>query len=170
MPSHCCPEQGRPARVGPVFIERSDPRSVRAWEPTTAAKGRPEPGQPPRGAATRVAVERGAEDRSEGPPQARSAPSGGSDPRSGGAWGRRPQRRAAPSQVSPPRGAATRVAAERGGHLSLYRSTPIRSSRSDTSSSLNTGLSSDIRRCLSSVGTGNNSSQRLATQPLSSHR
>jgi hypothetical protein len=27
-------------------------------------------------------------DRSAGPPQARSAPSGGSDPRSGGAWGR----------------------------------------------------------------------------------
>ena len=30
----------------------------------------------------------GPTDRSEGPPQARSAPSGGSDPRSGGAWGR----------------------------------------------------------------------------------
>ena len=55
---------------------------------TTAAKGRPEQGQPPRGAATRAAVERGGDnDRSEGPPRARSAPSGGSDPRSGGAWG-----------------------------------------------------------------------------------
>ena len=44
-----------------------------------------------------------------------------------------------------------------------------RSSRSDTSSSRSSGLSSAIRRCLSSGGAGSSSAQRLATQPLSSH-
>ncbi len=143
-------------------------------------------------AALRVAEQSVGERPSAGPPQARSAPLGGSDPRSGGAWGQSTERRAAPSQGQPPWGAATRAAAERGGDrpkrraapsevsplggqrpaqrrsVGAYLSTPMRSSRSDTSSSRSTGLSSVISRCLSSVSTGNSSSQRLATQPLSS--
>jgi UDP-N-acetylmuramate: L-alanyl-gamma-D-glutamyl-meso-diaminopimelate ligase len=39
------------------------------------------------GSEARAVGSLGASDRSAGPPQARSAPSGGSDPRSGGAWG-----------------------------------------------------------------------------------
>src|SRR5690606_11522730 len=89
-----------------------------AWgQRTDRSAGPPQARSAPSGAATRAAAERGGTDR----PQRRAAPSkvsplGGSDPRSGGAWGHgqtaAPGR---PKQGQPPRGAATRAAAERGG-------------------------------------------------------
>jgi hypothetical protein len=92
----------------------SDPRSGGAWGPVSPpgrpkAKCSPLGGQrpaqrwsvgacfaagppqgemrPPRGAETRAAVERGGLFRRRAAPRRNAAPSGGSDPRSGGAWG-----------------------------------------------------------------------------------
>jgi hypothetical protein len=107
-----------PTRQGPAFADPIRPSSITgAPKRTAAARATPSAlpprcqrvpfqgpqgsgfagprGRPPQGGSTEGA--QGGARFSAGPPQAESTPLGGSDPRSGEAWGPPIQRRAAPS-------------------------------------------------------------------------
>ena len=83
--------------------------------------GRPKPGQPPRGAATRAAAERGGLDSAPGRPQPGQPPRGAATRAAAERGGLDPAP-GRPKPGQPPRGAATRAAAERGGLILLGHS------------------------------------------------
>jgi pimeloyl-ACP methyl ester carboxylesterase len=84
------------------------------------APGRPQPDQPPRGAATRAAAERGgSNDPAPGRPQPDQPPRGAATRAAAERGGSNDPAPGRPQPDQPPRGAATRAAAERGGSVVL---------------------------------------------------